>query len=161
MKRKLISGVAGVLCLLGVSSVSAQVAKEGKYDNQGCYIGPHYVIAHSKDQMAGSYAAYGVNLGSPGQLFHNASGACYGSWTLINGEFNDSGACEVTDPDGDKFLGLYSRKNQENGSWRVTGGTGKYNGMVNTGYFIPLTQAPQPAGQVAVCNRQVGSWKLR
>ena len=29
MKHKLFSGVAAVLCLLGVSSVSAQVTKEG------------------------------------------------------------------------------------------------------------------------------------
>jgi hypothetical protein len=148
------------LWLLGANAISADLPKEGKYDHQGCYIGPHYVIAHSKDQMGGSYAANGASLAPAGDPFHGTSGVCYGSWTLINGEYNEMGSCEFTDGTGDKFMGVYTRKNQEPGNWRIVAGTGKFRGITGSGNFIPSTPMPQPAGQVVACNRELGTWKL-
>jgi len=149
--------------LLGFSNcaVAADLPKEGKYDHQTCYVGPHYVIAHSNDHMAGSYAVTGGSLAPAGDPFHAASGVCYGAWTLLNGEYSESGACEFGDAAGDKFMGVYSRRGQEQGNWRMVGGTGKFAGMSGTGNFIPGTALPQPSGQVVACNREIGTWRLR
>ena len=153
--------IVALFYIVAAGSAAAETAKEGKYENQGCYIGPHYVISHAKDQMSASYAATGVSIAPQGDPFHDTSGVCYGAWSLINGEFVDSGSCEFLDPSGDKFFGVYSRKNQENGQWRVIGGTGKFSGMMSTGNWIGIVQPPQPTGQLVTCNRQWGTWKLR
>lgn len=142
-------------------AAAADLPRDGTYDHQSCYVGPHYVIAHSKDHMAGSYAATGGSLAPAGDPFHAASGVCYGAWTLLNGEYSESGACEFTDGSGDRFMGVYSRRNQEKGIWRMVGGTGKFVGISGSGHFIPGTALPQPAGQVVACNREIGDWKLR
>jgi hypothetical protein len=137
-----------------------ELAKEGKYEHHGCYIGPQYVITHSKEQMSGSYAANGVAIAPLGDPFHNVAGVCYGHWTLLNGEFNDSGTCEFATTASEKFFGVYSRRNDEDGRWQVTGGTGKFSGMSLEGFWLPVTQTPQPTGQLITCNRQWGSWKF-
>jgi len=148
------------LCIFGASAVGAELAKDGKYDQNECFNGPHHLIVHSKDQMGGSYTVSGVSPVAGG-LFQNTSSVCNGAWTLVNGEYNEIGSCEYTDASGDKFFGVFGRKNKESGTWRVVGGTGKYNGMVNTSNWMPVTDAPQPAGQIAVCTHEWGSWKMR
>ena len=153
--------VGGSLCVIGASAVGAELAKEGKYDQNECFNGPHHMIVHSKDHLGGSYTVNGVGTAPPGQLFHNTASVCNGAWTLINGEYNEMGSCEYTDTSGDKFFGAYSRKNQENGIWRVVSGTGKFSGMVNTGNWMPITNVQQPAGQTLSCNREWGAWKPR
>ena len=152
--------VGGSICIFGAGAVGAELAKEGKYDQNECFNGPHHMIVHSKDQMGGSYTVSGVSPVTGG-LFQNTSSVCNGAWTLVNGEYNEIGSCEYTDSSGDKFFGLFSRKNKESGTWRVVGGTGKYNGMVSASNWMPVTDAPQPAGQIAVCTHEWGNWKMR
>jgi hypothetical protein len=84
-----------------------------------------------------------------------------GAWTLVNGQYSESSACEYVDGAGDKFFGVASRKNDEEGTWQVLGGTGKYAGLTNTSRWKPITDAPQPDGYSVVCLRDRGSWKLR
>ena len=139
---------------------AADLPKEGKYDHQTCYVGPHYVIAHSKDHMAGSYAVTGGSLAPAGDPFYAVSGVCYGAWTLLRGEYSESGACEFVDAAGDKFMGVYSRRNQDPGNWQMAGGTGKFSGISGSGNFTPGNALPQPAGQVVACNREIGNWQL-
>jgi hypothetical protein len=43
----------------------------------------------------------------------------------------------------------------------VTSGTGKFAGMVAAGNWEGITQAKSPDGQLLLCNRQWGTWKLR
>jgi hypothetical protein len=143
------------------ASAYAQVAREGSYQSSACYFGPSYVIQHSKEQMAGSYAATGIAVAPPADPFHDTAAQCYGSWTLVDGEYADQGSCEYTDPSGDRFFGVYRRKNQELGQWRVTGGTGKFAGMIGTGNWEAITRAKAPDGQLLLCNRHWGTWKLR
>lgn len=111
--------------------------------------------------MAGSYAATGIAVAPAGDPFHNTTAQSYGSLTLVDGQYADQGSCEYSDPAGDKCFGLYSRKNQELGQWRVTSGTGKFAGMVAAGNWEGITQAKSPDGQLLLCNRQWGTWKLR
>ena len=160
MNRKRASLIGVSLCIIGASAAGADLAKEGKYDQNECFVGAHHMIMHSKEAMGGSYTVNGVSPVASG-LFHNTTSVCNGTWTLVNGEYNEMGSCEYTDPAGDKFFGLFSRKNQESGSFRAVGGTGKYNGIVVASNWMPVTDAPPPAGQIAVCTREWGSWKMR
>ena len=112
--------------------------------------------------MAGSFKAHGISPApKPGSLYHNLTGVCVGSWTMINGEYNETSSCEYTDSSGDKFFGLATRKNDEEGTWRVISGTGKYAGMVNTSRWKPFTDSPQFDGVSISCLRDRGTWKLR
>lgn len=160
MKRQAAMLLSVLPCLLGAGAVAADLPKEGKYDHHDCYAGPHYMITHSKDQLGGSYTLNGVTVTNPGNPFYNTLNVCNGAWTQVDGEYNEIGSCEYTDASGDKFFGVYSRKNQENGTVRVVGGTGKFAGMALTGLWMPVTDTPQPAGQIVVCTHEWGSWKL-
>ncbi|HZP92693.1 MAG TPA: hypothetical protein VFB20_07420 [Burkholderiales bacterium] len=151
----------GILLLAVGLSARADVPKEGRFDYKACYAGPHHMTVHAKDQMGGAYEVYGMQLAEPNQLFYNLVELCLGSWTLIKGEYAETGSCEFTDPAGDKFFVVYSRKNQEDGVWRAISGTGKYDGIVLSGNWMPFTQFSQPPGQVLQCNRNWGSYKLR
>ena len=112
--------------------------------------------------MAGSFTAHGIAPSvKPGSLYHNVTGVCVGSWIYIDGEYSESSACEYTDPSGDKFFGVASRKNDQEGDFKVLGGTGKYSGMTNTSKWKPITDSPQPDGYSVVCLRDRGAWKLR
>ena len=160
MKENLIGLIGVSLFIFAADASAADVPKEGKYDQNECFVGPHHMIVHSKDAMGGSYTANGVSPVAGG-LFHNTTSVCNGSWTLVNGEYNEMGSCEYTDPSGEKFFGLFTRKNQESGTWLVVAGTGKYSGMSNTSNFMPVTDVLPPAGLIAVCTREWGSWKMR
>lgn len=155
----MMAGIVSGMLLAG--HAAAQLAPEGKYEHLTCYGGPHYMIAHSDTVMAGAYAVRGVGNAPPGDPFHDAACACHGAWQLVGTEFVENGACECKDGAGDRFMGTYSRRNQDPGAWRMVGGTGKFRGISGTGNFLPATQVPQPDGQILQCNRETGVWKLR
>ena len=142
---------------------AADLQKEGAYDHDECWVGSGATITHSDKIMAGSFKAYGISPApKPGTLYHNVTGVCVGSWSLINGEYNETSTCEYTDPSGDKFIGVATRKNDEEGTWRAVSGTGKYAGMTNTSRWKPFVERPQADGNTVVsCLRDRGTWKLR
>jgi len=155
-----------VACTFSLGSVASYaavaVAKEGKYDDMICYAGVQQALSPVKGQIAGSYHVYGSPVPKQGDLFLNMSGQCIGVYKIIGDEFLDTGACSFTDADGDAFFGTYVRaKGNEPGQWKVTGGTGKYEGMQSTGGFMPETQIPSPTGVSQLCVKGWGSWKLR
>ena len=150
------------LCASSMAVMAAEPQKEGTYDHEECWVGSGQTIVHSDSMMAGTFKAYGISpVAKPGNLYHNVTGVCVGSWTLIRGEYSETSACEYTDGSKDRFFGVASRKNDEEGTWRVVGGTGKYAGLTNTSRWKPITDSPQPDGQSVVCLRDSGSWKLR
>jgi hypothetical protein len=151
----------GFSTIAATALAAVTVAKEGKYENVGCYTSTMQTNAPVKGQMGGSYEGLGTTITKEGDVFNNTSGRCLGTFTMVGEEYNEMGSCSFTDADGDSFFGLYSRKNKEIGSWKVTGGTGKYEGMQLSGTWMPYTQITAPAGHAQSCNKQSGSWKLR
>ena len=69
--------------------------------------------------------------------------------------------CESTDQSGDKFFGVYSKNGDEDGTWRVTGGTGKYEGMDQSGKFNLAVQKPTLPGQLGGIFHWWGNYKMR
>ena len=155
---RLLAIVAGACA---ATSALADGTRDGQYRHQACYIGQHHVLVHTKDQMSGAYFVRGAVVTDAADVFHNTAGTCVGHWTLSNGEYSENGTCEFVDGAGDKFFGVISRRNQDNGTWRAIGGTGKFQGIVSAGHRLPMTQIPQPAGELVQCNRQWGQWKLK
>ena len=165
MQRQLtlLSGAGIFLCMSTAPLMAAGPDKEGKYDHEECWVSTGNTIIHSDNAMGGSFKAFGISPSpKPGSLYQNVTGTCVGSWTLISGQYGETDFCEYKDSSGDKFFGVASRKNDEEGYWQVMGGTGKYLGMTNTSRWKPITDSPQPDAQTVVtCLRDRGTWKLR
>src|SRR6516162_2677916 len=125
---------------------STQVcAAEGKYDGISCYSGPSHVIQQGDGIVAGSYDATGMLPGKEGTPFYRMSGRCLGQFTVINGDYNESGSCQYWDADGDKFFGVYSRKGdpaKAEGTWHYVQGTGKFEGITGEGKWMPIGAFP-------------------
>ncbi len=162
VRTKLLTAFAIASSIATTHALAAvTVAKEGKYENIGCYTSTMQVNAPVKGQMGGSYEGIGTTVTKEGDIFNNTSGRCLGTFTMVGEEYREMGSCSFTDADGDAFFGLYERKNQDIGSWKVTGGTGKYEGMQQSGTWMPFTQITAPAGRAQACNKQSGTWKLK
>jgi len=164
--RKVLMIPRPVVALLMIVCCTAEarvnVPKEGKYDNFTCYSGVHHLLAAVKGQAGGSYHLLGTAVSKEGDIFNNASVQCAGAYTLVGEDFHDMGSCTITDADGDAFFGVYGRTRlAEPGTWKVTGGTGKYEGILSDGTYLPATDVPAPAGFLQVCDKLSGRWKLR
>lgn len=161
---RLFNILPGTVFLFLCSSLllAAEPDKQGRYDIEECFIGTHDMIFSSDNAMGGAYKVHSIAPSAkPGNLWHNVTGYCLGSWKLINGQYSESSYCEYTDSSGDKFFGTGTRKNDEQGYWQAVGGTGKYVGMTNTSRWKPITDSPQPDGLTINCLRDRGSWKLQ
>jgi hypothetical protein len=69
--------------------------------------------------------------------------------------------CEATDQSGDKFFGVLAKNGQADGTWRVTGGTGKYQGMDHSGAFNTANEKPSIPGQAGGVFHWWGNYKMR
>jgi len=151
-------GYPGILAL---PAHAAPIAKEGDYKVHGCYHGPHNINSAGKDTAAASYALAGMVIADDNSVWHNVSGHCNGAWQLVGGDYSEMGSCDYADPSGDKFFGIYTRKNQDDGEWKVYGGTGKFAGLEMAGKYKIVTEFQQPPGEFVGCSRFWGHWKLK
>ena len=147
---------------LGIASLVATAAtpKEGDYKATGCYHGPAYVNTLSKDVMAGSYGLVGTVIAKEDDIWHDVSGKCNGAWQILDGEFTEMGSCDYVDLAGDRFFGIYTRKNLD-GTWKVIGGTGKFADMEQAGVWKPFGDYAQIGGEFRGCSQFTGHWKLK
>lgn len=137
------------------------VANKGNYEGMLCVAGPLPAVVQSDSEMGGSFDLIGPMITKPGMLYHAANIHCLGAWSVVGGQYNENGHCQVVDGDGDKIFGKFSRVNAD-GRWEVISGTGKYAGMTSSGPYTPVAQFPQPVpGTLQHCNKITGTWKLR
>jgi hypothetical protein len=156
--------IGAVLLAIGLAPAAVaagDLAPEGKYDVRSGCSGESHVLASIKDHMGGSYTAICTPDAAPGAMFHRTIFQCFGSWSLSAGNYDEHGICEATDPAGDKLFGLYAKKNQEDGTWRVTGGTGKYQGMEMSGLWNTAAEMPPLPGRIANVSHWWGRYKLQ
>ena len=70
-------------------------AEEVKYDDVlNCFAGPIQII-QEEGLMAGSYAVLGIWPGKEGTALNKFSGRCLGAFSIIDGQLNDNGICEL------------------------------------------------------------------
>ena len=152
-------------CLLvlaaGPLHAGVEVAPNGKYEGTLCIAGPLPAVVQSEKEVAGSFDLIGTIVTKPGAIYHLTNIHCLGAWSVIDGQYHETGHCQVVDNDGDKMLGKFTRVNAD-GRWDVVSGSGKYAGVTSGGPYGPVGQFPQPvAGTLQHCNRITGTWKMR
>jgi hypothetical protein len=142
-------------------------AAEGKFDRQSCYAGPVHLIEHADGMVSGSYVTTGMTPmtpGTEGTPFAMTSGRCVGSFTIISGDYNETGSCEYWDAAGDKYFGIYARKGdpaKAEGTWHVVHGTGKFAGMSQEGKWIPIGTFPPVPNVTTACIHEWGTYSIK
>jgi hypothetical protein len=161
---RFISFVALIGLASAGSSSAAELPKEGSYDFTSCWSGVSNTISFSKTHSAFSYEMTGVNRSSPpGGLFDKLAFRCVGMNASFDGKVSGTTVCEGVDSDGDKRLTYFSLGTDGKITRQFIVGTGKYEGMVETGSQVqPLGPFPVvKAGTFADCNHQTGTYKLK
>ena len=152
-----------LLIAIGQAASAAAPAKEGTFEGLTCYTGPVQVIAGVKGRTAGSYDIVGTPIRKDGELGYQSSTRCVGTFLWAGEESSDNGSCVAIDPDGDLVFYVYARKNQEPGTWKSLGGTGKYEGIDASGTNAPAVRPIRGMRPdiLQTCLRETGRWTLR
>jgi len=161
--KNALRNVFALVILTSTPALAAELPKEGNYDYTSCWSGVNNVISYSKEHTASSYEMTGTNRSNPpGGLFDKNSFRCVGTNSSLGGKNTGITVCEAVDADGDKRLTYYSIIDGKE-TREVVSGTGKYDGMVNSGNKVE-SYGSFPAikpGTFQNCNRQTGTYKLK
>lgn len=160
MRRVQLTMACVSLSILSATICAADI-KDGPYDVQAYCSGPANMATPLKDQMGGSYVVRCMTNAQPGTIFHGVTGHCYGAFHQISDAYYEAGSCEFVDGAGDKFFGTYEKRGQANGMWKVTGGTGKYQSLAQSGEWNVALPFPMPTGNIGAQFRWWGNTKLR
>ena len=149
-------------CVVGLAG--SAYAADFKLDEVSCYSGPANCIQHADGFMAGSYEGTAMMRGTEGTPFQMMSGRCLGAFTLINGDWNENGSCEIWNATGDKIFFVYARKGdpaKAEGTWQDVHGTGKFAGITGEGKWIPVTNFPPVPNVAPTCNHEWGTISVK
>ena len=150
--------------LAGMAFCTQVCAAEFKYDTTSCYSGPGQIIQQGEGIIAGSYDATAMAPGQEGTPFYQMSGRCLGQFTNINGDYNENGSCQFWNAAGDKIFGVYTRKGdpaKAEGTWHVVQGTGKFEGMISEGKWMPKAAFPPVPNVASTCSHEWGTYTLK
>jgi hypothetical protein len=148
----------------GLAFCTQVCAAEGKYDQTSCYSGPSHVIQQGDGIIAGSYDSTGLMPGQEDTPFYRLSGRCVGQFSIINGEVSENGSCQWWNAAGDKIFGVYARKGdpaKAEGTWRAVQGTGKFEGVISEGKWMPIGAFPPVPNVGSTCNHEWGTYSLK
>ena len=141
-------------CMVAGLAFSTQVfAAEGKFDMRSCYSGPSNVVQQGDGITAGSYDVTAMMPGQEGTPYYNMAGRCLGQFTIINGDYSETGSCQYWNAAGDKIFGVYARKGdpaKAEGSWHV----------VTEGKWMPIILPPVP-NVGSQCNHEWGTYTVK
>ena len=146
------------------SAAKVNIPKEGRYAFDFCPVG------HGKTLSGGSnfVLAYEIDAITrstpPDGPFDRMGARCYGIYKNIQGTPSESGVCEMTDIDGDKWWMNYQGDAAgKGGAYKAVWGSGKYEGATIQGEYRLDNNWGSPAKEVAFvgCNPNQGSYKLR
>ena len=139
--------LVGCGVLAGLAFCTQVCAAEGKYDMTSCYSGSSHVIQQGDGITAGSFDSTAMMPGQEGTPYYKMSGRCLGQFSIINGEVSSNGSCQLWNAAGDKIFGVFTRKGdpaKAEGTWHVVQGTGKLEGIISEGKFMPVGLPPVP-----------------
>jgi hypothetical protein len=86
-------GLLGCGMFAGLAFCTQSFAAEGKFDHMTCYAGPSHILQQGDGIIAGSYDSTAMMPGQEGTPYYNMSGRCLGQFTIINGDYSESGSC--------------------------------------------------------------------
>lgn len=150
-------------CSGATAMAAADMPKQGTFDFNFCFVTDIDHIALSDDAGLGSFTNVAAMHGNPpGSPFDLQGARCFGYYSDVEGQYTESGYCEIKDADGDRWIMKFVSNPDGSGNWTVAGGVGKYAGMSASGKYRPLGMVPSAvAGKESRCNRNTGTYKLK
>ena len=147
------------------TEAKAQIPKEGTTSFSCPYSGTLKALPMGKERLQMTYESMGMIIGeTPEDLFHNASFRCVGSLHAVKGEFNNSGSCVCTRPDGDQIFWTYKSAGKLGGGAKGTstyvGGTRKLTGIQGSSEYTEFFLRPAAEGTFQVYAKGKGQYKL-
>lgn len=139
--------------------------KEGNYEFEFCVIGGGKTFSSGDKLFVISYMG-DANLKStpPGRAFDRMGARCYGIYSNINGRQQETGICELTDLDGDKWwMDYHGNPDGAGGTYIAAHGTGKYDGMTLKGEYRIDNAWGSASKELNFqgCNPNKGTYKLK
>jgi hypothetical protein len=166
MKKTLLALILSIVLLVAFGTeTKAQIPKEGTTSDTWAYSGTFKALPMGQEVLEMAYENIGVVIGdTPQDLYHNASFRCIGALYAVKGEYNYSGFCVCTRPDGDQAfftnkgtgkLGVGGK-----GSTTIVGGTGKLSGIQGNAEYMEISVRPAAEGSFQGYVRGKGQYKL-
>ena len=120
MKRNIKKLAVLVIILVAFGTeAKAQIAKEITSSGTCVYSGTFKALPMGQERVQMTYESMGVLVGDTSEdLFHNASLRCLGALHAVKGEYNNSGFCVATRPDGDQIFWTYKSTGKLGGGAR-------------------------------------------
>ena len=161
--------IIAAVCALSTQDAAVagkvNLAREGSYQFDFCPIGQGKTFSNGDKLFAIQYDLNALlRTTSPGGPFDRMGARCYGLYTNFNGKQAETGICELTDLDGDKWwMDYHGNPDGAGGAYTSAGGTGKYDGMTLKGEYHIDNNWGSPSKEVSFlgCNPNKGSYKLR
>ncbi|HVY07513.1 MAG TPA: hypothetical protein VHB46_16175 [Burkholderiales bacterium] len=155
-----------VTCIVAASPalpVGAAMPNTGNFDFNFCFVTDINHVALTDKAGLGSFTNLAAIHANPsGGAFDLQGARCFGYYSNVEGEYTESGYCEMKDADGDLWIMKFAGIADGTGGWNVAAGTGKYAGMSATGKYRPLGVVPSTvSGKVSRCNRNTGTYQLK
>lgn len=167
MKNKLIT-VTSVAMIVGAGATMAgkvNMAREGNYAFDFCPIGQAKTFSNGDKLFHMQYDLNALlRTNPPGGAFDRMGARCLGLYSNLNGKQAETGVCELTDLDGDKWwMDYHGNPEGGGGTYTAASGTGKYDGMVLKGEYHIDNNWGSPGKEVAFlgCNPNKGTYKLK
>jgi hypothetical protein len=163
--------LAVVIGIVGMSTAGLSLAgkvnipKEGSYEFDLCPIGHARTLTNPDKVLVVHYDLDAVvRTTAPGGPFDRVGARCYGLYTNLNNQQAETGVCELTDQDGDKWwMDYHGNPDGAGGTYVAAAGTGKYEGITLRGAYRLDNAWGSPAKDVAFlgCNPNKGTYKLK
>lgn len=91
--------------------------------------------------MLSSFSDYIIRSSDNWPADNGTTGECHGSWLdTPDGKSRGWGYCLFKDKDGDTESAAWEWPSPAGGTWRVTGGTGKFAGKTDSGWAKALVR---------------------
>ncbi|HXX36305.1 MAG TPA: hypothetical protein VEM15_17685 [Thermodesulfobacteriota bacterium] len=153
-----------ILVVFGMEA-RAQIPKEGTSSQTWPYSGTFKVLAMGQECLEMTWEVLGVVISDTSEdIFHNASFRCIGASYAVKGEFNNSGFCVATRPDGDQIFWTLKATGKmgvgSKGTSTFVGGTGKLTGIQGGGEYTEFFVRPAAEGTFQGVTRSKGQYKL-
>lgn len=165
MRKVLFALMTAAFVLPGSADAGkVNIPKEGSYEFDFCPIGRGKTFSSGDKLFVMNYDLDAVLRTASGKAFDRMGARCFGIYSNISGRQQETGICELTDLDGDKWWMDY-RGNPDGagGTYTAAFGTGKYEGMTLRGEYRIDNAWGSVSKEVSFqgCNPNKGTYKLR
>jgi hypothetical protein len=166
--KRIIVAVVWAFAVLATGSATAgkvNMSKEGSYEFDFCPIGRGKTFSEGDKFFVMNYDLDAIVKSTPpGKAFDRMGARCFGIYVNVSDHPRESGICELTDLDGDKWWMDYKGTwDGGGGTYTAVHGTGKYDGVTLQGeYHIDNTWG-SISKEVSFqgCNHNKGTYKLK